>query len=591
MLKNFRKQFRSMNLEKKIRFFIFISIGLTALIILFASTISNFKLSADTSLSLIESQLQNISDSLSNTLAGCKDIGVAANLDESIQLYLRETGEGNYDRRERARQSAMGILNTHADMDFLVVMKKNESEYVYSGRANLTTSGFSENLHADRENAYQNDSSAMRINFQSLYLDSNPYNISIYYPIYDTRHIGMESGTLCFSISAQALGQVLDAHNDLLDYQLFLIDGNGETAASSNSPDTNPANSFAHEMSSRRGRFEKDGKLYIYSKLDEWDFYAAAAIDKSALYSDGLATALLLILVILLLVSISLLIANRILKRSYQSMKDIVYCMEQVSDGNFGVHMNENTSGEDFIKIAKGFNHMTQKVEQLMNEVKEEQHQIEQIKFNALQSQIKPHFLYNVLECIHWQAAMDKNVKVSKIVKALAEYYRVCLSSGRDIIELSEELRHVTSYITIQNIRYGDIVSLETEIDPGLLSIEIPKMTLQPLIENSIYHGIKMKNTKCGKILITAGIQEDNEDNIVITVEDNGVGMSQTAIDEMNESISVHDESFGYGVRNVHKRIELLFGAEYGLHYRRGKAGGLTVEISLPAKRQHKSLN
>ena len=215
----------------------------------------------------------------------------------------------------------------------------------------------------------------------------------------------------------------------------------------------------------------------------------------------------------------------------------------------------------------------------IRDRVKTEQHQLEQIRFNALQSQIQPHFLYNTLECIHWQAVADGNKEISTMVKAMAQYYRVCLSRGKEIISLKQELDHIRSYLIIQNMRYDNIIDLEVDVPEIFENIQIPKMTLQPLIENCIYHGIRVKEGRRG--LVKIGICCEGED-VRITVADSGTGMTQAEIDEMNRSISVYDESFGYGVRNVNKRIEIMFGSRYGLHFYRNEQGGVTVEIRLP---------
>lgn len=207
---------------------------------------------------------------------------------------------------------------------------------------------------------------------------------------------------------------------------------------------------------------------------------------------------------------------------------------------------------------------------------------MEQIRFNALQSQIKPHFMYNALECIHWQAVADGNRKISVLVKSLAQYYRICLSKGKEIIPLRLELEHVKAYITIQQMRYGDIINMELCIPEELLDINIPKMTLQPLVENSIYHGIRVKEGKKGKVEITA--YSDGKD-VQIVVSDSGTGMGSREIEEMNRSISIHDDSFGYGVRNVNKRIELMFGKPYGLRFTGNENGGVTVVVRLPLHR------
>ena len=236
--------------------------------------------------------------------------------------------------------------------------------------------------------------------------------------------------------------------------------------------------------------------------------------------------------------------------------------------------------GVDFVKLANGFNYMMDQINMLMEQVKLEQQQMNQIRFNALQSQIQPHFLYNTLECIHWQASADGNEEVSVLVRALAQFYRLCLSDGKDVIRLEQEIEHAKNYLIIQNMRYDNIIKSTIEMDEGCRKILIPKITLQPLIENSIYHGIKIKEGRTGELRIT--VRRDEED-VFIVVADNGTGMQEDQIIEMNNSISDYDKDFGYGIRNVNRRIEILFGKEYGLHYDKNEMGGVTVTIRLPA--------
>lgn len=222
---------------------------------------------------------------------------------------------------------------------------------------------------------------------------------------------------------------------------------------------------------------------------------------------------------------------------------------------------------------------MMEKIICLMEQVKEEQRQMDQIRFEALQSQIQPHFLYNTLDCIHWQAAIDGNREISNLVKALASYYRICLSKGREVITLMEELDHIRNYLYIQQMRYGDILTYEIEDPKELGNTRIPKLTLQPLVENSIYHGIKVKDGKQGHVTIRA---EKSLSDTKIIVEDSGNGMAEEQILQMNRYISEYDEEMGYGVRNVNRRIELLYGENYGLYYKSNTSGGITVEILIP---------
>lgn len=280
-----------------------------------------------------------------------------------------------------------------------------------------------------------------------------------------------------------------------------------------------------------------------------------------------------------LMTAFVIIILRKMLQSFYEPINRVVMAMDDVAEGKLDERIEIENMDADSQKLKDGFNSMMDEIDRLMEQVKLEQHQMEQIRFNALQAQIKPHFLYNTLECIHWQAVTDDNKEISVMVKAMAQFYRVCLSKGKEMITLDKELEHIHSYLIIQNMRYDNIVNLEEHIPEEYYNVKIPKMTLQPLVENAIYHGIRIKESGKGKIILSI---RKEEDDIYLLLCDSGTGMSQEKIDEINQSISQHDETFGYGVRNVNKRIELMFGAEYGLRYFKNEHGGVTVEIHLP---------
>lgn len=165
------------------------------------------------------------------------------------------------------------------------------------------------------------------------------------------------------------------------------------------------------------------------------------------------------------------------------------------------------------------------------------------------------------------------------MVKALAQYYRICLSEGKDIIPLRVELEHVRNYLIIQNMRYGDIITLVEKVEEKYLSMMIPKLTLQPLVENSIYHGIRIKEGLTGTVEIKVC---ETEDAILLTVEDNGCGLESKRIAYINQNISDTDRDVGYGITNINKRIELMYGEQYGLRFRQNEGKGTCVEIKLP---------
>ncbi len=224
---------------------------------------------------------------------------------------------------------------------------------------------------------------------------------------------------------------------------------------------------------------------------------------------------------------------------------------------------------------------MMQRLDEAMNTIKREQMLIEKLRFSALQSQIQPHFLYNTLESIHWQVLALRNKELSTMVKALAAYYRIVLSKGADMIPLEQELLHVKNYITIQNLRYDNIIDFEVQVGEQYLAYNLPKITLQPLVENAIYHGIRIEEKRRGKVKISAC---GKDGLLLLFVENDGKSMPMGEIDKINQSLQDTDISVGYGIHNVNKRLQLEFGSSFGLHYEPGcpNSGGVKVTITLP---------
>ena len=343
--------------------------------------------------------------------------------------------------------------------------------------------------------------------------------------------------------------------------------------------------SYSDKLKKTEGAFTENGKLYLYEKVPDWELYVISSVSTYELYKGSIATIGFMAVIMLILIAVSILSVKAVIQMVYRPLDKVVRKMDDVASGFLKTRINVDHMGEDFIKLAVGFNSMMEEIEVLMEQVKLEQHQIEQIRLDALQSQIQPHFLYNTLDCIHWQAVADGNKEISTMVKALAKYYRICLSGGHDIIPLKMELEHVRNYLVIQNMRYDNIIGSEISVDSNAEETMIPKLTLQPLVENSIYHGMKVKEGKTGTVFIK--VKRKGKD-VLITLADTGTGMTQEEIDRMNEQLSQYEETFGYGVRNVNKRIQLLYGEEYGLYYLKNETGGVTVEIRLPYETEAK---
>ena len=218
--------------------------------------------------------------------------------------------------------------------------------------------------------------------------------------------------------------------------------------------------------------------------------------------------------------------------------------------------------------------------EPIENQVRAEQRQLRKAEFELLQAQINPHFLYNTLDAIVWSAEAGNQKQVIQMVGSLSDFFRTSLNRGREIVTVREDLQHVCSYLEIQKIRYMDILEYEILVPEELNDYKIPKITLQPLVENALYHGIKNKRGG-GKITLRG--HEDKE-SFYIEVLDDGIGMSEERLRTVQRGLAekAPQESELYGLYNVNERIRLNFGDEYGIKITSEYEKGTAVEVRLP---------
>jgi two-component system sensor histidine kinase YesM len=231
--------------------------------------------------------------------------------------------------------------------------------------------------------------------------------------------------------------------------------------------------------------------------------------------------------------------------------------------------------------LDEGFNEMAERIQSLLIRIKNEQMTLRRTELELLQAQINPHFLYNTFDSIVWLAETQRNREVIQMVTSLSSLFRNSLSKGKDVINIETEQKQIRSYLEIQQIRYSDIMDYEIDLPATLFSYAIPKLTLQPLVENAIYHGIKHKRSK-GKIVICG--REDGDD-IVISVEDNGIGMSEEQLGALQNRIQ-ENRLKGFGLSNVQQRLQLYCGEAYGLTFHSEKNVGTTVFVRIPKQNQ-----
>lgn len=281
------------------------------------------------------------------------------------------------------------------------------------------------------------------------------------------------------------------------------------------------------------------------------------------------------VLVAVLAVSVAVLISKSI----STPISKLSEAMIKFGKGDFSAN-SEIYSDDEIGRLSQSFNRMVEDIQHLIETVYKEQLLKQRAQLKSLQMQINPHFLYNTLETINWMARIKGASDIGSVVKSLGDLMRTTIS-GSDFISIRDEIKGLNNYLNIQRCRYGDKFDAIITIDPVLYEIKIPKLIIQPIVENAIVHGIEQKIGK-GTVSITGKIEEDI---VNILIEDDGIGMTSTAINKVLEN-SDDLKSEGHtliGINNVDKRIRMYYGERYGLQIQTVQGEGTKMTIRFPA--------
>ena len=280
---------------------------------------------------------------------------------------------------------------------------------------------------------------------------------------------------------------------------------------------------------------------------------------------------------------LALIFANVLAHSITGRLSSVIRQMQTVRHGP-PTPMESPQAHDEIGDLIDTYNYMTRKMDELMKKQAKSAEDLRIAEFNSLQAQINPHFLYNTMDMINWMALQGQTEEISHAVQSLSRFYKLTLSRKKGISTIARELEHVTIYVQLQNMRYHDSIELITDIPDELSEYQIPKLTLQPVVENSILHGILEKESKSGTIVITGWME--NED-IVLLISDDGVGIPPEILSTILSGKG-NSQSGGtnIAVYNTHRRLQILYGKDYGLIYSSNPGEGTEVEIRFPAHRE-----
>jgi len=381
------------------------------------------------------------------------------------------------------------------------------------------------------------------------------------------KETGEDIGTAVVFVDEKEISNIYLKSRSNEDVRFYIIDSNNMIILSDNKSDLyNQAEpvlgisgdeySALIDSGSFSTRVEKTQYLYSISSFSDlnWNIVSITSLDEIIKESGDITKILLAITILCLLMAfgLSFIISNRIVN----PIKTLTRITKQIIEGNMGVRAKINVGGEVGI-LAKGFNELMDRIEKLIKEVYDKHQKQRETEFKLIQAQINPHFLYNTLEMINSFIALGMTENSERTVKNLSRFYRICLSKGDDVISIGNEVKIIRSYLSIQRLRYTEFMDFELDISNDILKYGIPKLTLQPIIENSIYHGLKNKNEK-GRLIIKGMMEKKN---IVLEVFDDGIGMTKEMISfALNHGNRDDNHRTSYGLCNISSRLKLLYG-------------------------------
>ena len=329
------------------------------------------------------------------------------------------------------------------------------------------------------------------------------------------------------------------------------------------------------------GAYVDDTVIYSVASVGEsgWRAVGVSYVDElvNRNVNDMIRLSLWLAVVVLAVAVLTSWLLSRLIGKPLRGLASAMESFESDAD-----HFTYRPVGgtREVQELSDSFEHMVLRIQELMTTVREEEVNLRKTELKALQAQINPHFLYNTLDSIAWMCEQGRNADAVKMVHALARLFRISISRGHELIPIAKELEHAESYLQIQMYRYKNQFTYTFDVDPDCLGYYCNKITLQPIIENSINHGLDLMVDE-GRIDVR--VRFDGDD-IVFSVQDNGVGMSP----EQLEAIMQHGptDRTGIGIKNVNDRLKIYFGRSYGLSITSEPDVGTCVEIRMPRIRE-----
>lgn len=396
---------------------------------------------------------------------------------------------------------------------------------------------------------------------------------------------GQQAGILLIQLRHSALQDIFS--NVLLgeNAYVYLIDSSGtilyhplqQLVASGNIKENN-LQAASYKDGSWEEEFEGQKRNVLVKTIGYTGWKIVGVIPQNNVSLTAIKGVLLVLFLGLFFLTVLAAIYGLISRRVTEPLLHLENSVKELEEGKWDTEV----AVEGFAEVrhlGSALNQLVQYIRRLLDDIVKEHEAKRRSELLVLQNQINPHFLYNTLDIIVWMIENEKKTEAVRVVTALARFFRISLSKGKNIIRVKEEVEHVRSYLTIQEMRYKNKFQYHFDVAEEAMELGIPKLVLQPLVENAIYHAMEFMDGD-GEILISGKVEENT---LVLSVKDNGCGMTPEVTEALLAGQIQSKKGSGVGVKNVQERLQLLFGKAYGLFIQSEPDEGTQVEIRLPA--------
>lgn len=585
MFQLFKQYFRNSHLKNKI-IIIFVPLIVIPLLLLSATYYSFYKnKTVDRAIESISDNSRLITSSIEDILRN--SISCANMLTINISNVMGEVDPNDefdyiFYNNKIASEISKALVVFPEVSSVAFVDSKNR---LYSNSAEILSSNF-EKDYTEMDSAIDNSNGIniffpMRISGTLNTNSTNP-TLTIGKKIIDL-NTGDKFGSLYLNIDEKILSSIFTNLSSTNESLYFIVDESNKIISSGNKEillttfyDDSLDELIQNTQSFSTITKNNTGKLLITGeafKMNNWKLLTITPIE--VLAKDAVGVIPLLIIITLLFFILAFIGANKLSAYISNPLRDLANKMTNVTEDNLDVSLII-TSQDELGSLSASFLVMLKRIKELLEKVNYAQKKKREYELALISSQVKPHFLYNTLDTIYVLNEMNMNEGVQKTTKALADFYRAMLSNGRDIITIEDELLIIKNYLIIQNTRYSDVFDYAINVDPNTHKFYIPKFTLQPIVENAIYHGLKMNRT-FGHLKVNC---LEIKDTIEITISDNGIGMDITKKNQLFLCENNYKNSFG--LYSVNERLKLYYGDRFTLNVDSTLHLGTKITIIIP---------